>query len=447
MMEQTTVLIPAWNEFEALKSCVQYVREYNPKVQLIVVNNGSVDGTQEWLEQQDLDAIYFDEGIQPLGKVFNVVLDNFSIGEHLILIWPNVKIGKNTLQEIVHTLQAKEDVGIVGCCSNENPYEQDIVISNHVELLAIEETRKEMEDCEVVGNIGFCYGMNREMLMEVGSFDENLAYMDVMLDYQLRAIQKGYKNRVASKSCVFEEKVPIFHEQWLGQLWNADRQYLRKKWNTNYFNLCANYKFHPFIHRERTEKFSVLEVGCDMGANLLGIKNQFPNCDIYGLELSKSSAEIGSHLAKICYGNIEEEKEVFGVKFDYIIFGDVLEHLHHPQGTVEYCKKLLNENGCIIASIPNLMHITVMEQLLKGEFRYTDIGLLDKTHIHLFTQKEIVKMFWNANYEIEEMQGISYQLEDNEEELLEKLMQISDSSVTREMYTTYQYTVLARKIK
>ena len=91
------------------------------------------------------------------------------------------------------------------------------------------------------------------------------------------------------------------------------------------------------------------------------------------------------------------------------------------------------------------MHISVMAQLLRGEFRYTDIGLLDKTHIHLFTQREIMKMFLEENYAIEQMQGVIYELEKDEEELLKKLMEISGEGVTEDMYKTYQYSVVARK--
>ena len=91
------------------------------------------------------------------------------------------------------------------------------------------------------------------------------------------------------------------------------------------------------------------------------------------------------------------------------------------------------------------MHISVMNQLLRGKFRYTDIGLLDKTHIHLFTQKEIIRMFAQENYEIEEMQGVIYELDEDEERLLGKLMEISGEQVTEEMYKTYQYSVVARK--
>lgn len=448
-MEKITVIIPSWNEGETLKRCVETIRENNPEVQLIVANNGSTDGTQDWLEQQQLDSIYFDEGVQTIGKVFNTVLDNFAVEEKVVFIWSQVLVGRYTLQEMVDTMNSGDEVGVVGCCSNKKPYEQNIEVISYEEMLELEKEgkrkAKRRRDCSVLGNVGLCFGMKRDVLEQLGRFDENLSYTDVMVDYQLRAIKENYKNMVSSNACSFEVEGNEENAYWINCLRHAERDILRNKWNMNYFMLSANYKFNFLIHRMEEESFSVLEVGCDMGANLLGIKNQYPNCRIYGLEINKTAAELGSHIADIRYGNIEEENVDFGEKFDYIIFGDVLEHLHNPHQTVRYCKELLKENGRIIASIPNVMHISVMNQLLRGEFRYTDIGLLDKTHIHLFTQKEIVRMFAQENYEIEEMQGVIYELEEEEEKLLGKLMQISGEYVTEQMYKTYQYSVVARK--
>lgn len=444
-MEKMTVIVPAWNEEETLKNCVKKIQTHNPEAHLIIVNNGSTDGTQEWLEQQELDSIYFDEGVQTLGKVFNTVLENFGVEEHVFFLWPQIMVGKDTLQEMVKTLRSMENVGVVGCCSDKKPYEQNIEVSSYEEMLELESERQKQEinDFCTLGSIGFCYAMKRELFEQIGSFDENLAYTDVMVDYQLRAVEADYKNLISAKACAFETERE--NENAIIHLRNADRRTLRKKWNMNYFMLSANYKFNNLIHRSPEESFSVLEVGCDMGANLLGIKNQFPSCRIFGLEINQSAAELGSHMADIQYGNIEEENVDFGEKFDYIIFGDVLEHLHNPKRTVAYCRELLKEDGRIIASIPNVMHISVMAQLLRGEFRYTDIGLLDKTHIHLFTQREIMKMFLEENYAIEQMQGVIYELEKDEEELLKKLMEISGEGVTEDMYKTYQYSVVARK--
>ncbi len=56
-------------------------------------------------------------------------------------------------------------------------------------------------------------------------------------------------------------------------------------------------------------------------------------------------------------GNIESDhwlKKLQGSTFDYIIFADVLEHLHNPAGILARATGLLSANGSIIVSIPNI---------------------------------------------------------------------------------------------
>lgn len=44
-------------------------------------------------------------------------------------------------------------------------------------------------------------------------------------------------------------------------------------------------------------------------------------------------------------------------------------------------KPYIKHNGVILASIPNVAHISVLAPLLAGNWSYTEYGLLDKTHI------------------------------------------------------------------
>ena len=129
--------------------------------------------------------------------------------------------------------------------------------------------------------------------------------------------------------------------------------------------------------------------------------------------------------------------------FDYILFGDVLEHLHDPLKTIQYCRRFLKDEGYILASIPNLMHISVMEGLLRGNFTYTEMGLLDKTHIHFFTFNEIVRMFNAGGYEIEDMRPVTFPVSAEQESLIVKLLELQRGA-SRHMYESFQYVVRAR---
>ena len=145
--------------------------------------------------------------------------------------------------------------------------------------------------------------------------------------------------------------------------------------------------------------------------------------------------------------NIEEENLPFPErKFDYIIFGDVLEHLHNPLKTVVYCQRFLRENGHIIASIPNIQHISVMEGLMQGDFTYMESGLLDKTHIHFFTYNEIVRMFHEAGYEICSLKGSGVPISDRQNELIDQLLAL-EGRAQRFMYIAFQYNLKAKMRK
>jgi hypothetical protein len=108
------------------------------------------------------------------------------------------------------------------------------------------------------------------------------------------------------------------------------------------------------------------------------------------------------------------------------------------------CREHLSDNGRIISSLPNVQNIEVLEQLIYGRFTYTEIGLLDKTHIHLFTKYEILKMFENAGYTVEFIGFNQNQLTDAQEDMIDKLKR-TFPDIEEQGLRAYQYLVSARK--
>lgn len=103
---------------------------------------------------------------------------------------------------------------------------------------------------------------------------------------------------------------------------------------------------------------------------------------LYGIELNENSASIASLVADVIPYNVENGDLPYPQKsFDYIIFGDVLEHLYDPWKTLENMHRLLKPGGKILASIPNIMHYSVINELLDGKWKYADAGILDRTHV------------------------------------------------------------------
>ncbi|EFM39204.1 methyltransferase domain protein [[Eubacterium] yurii subsp. margaretiae ATCC 43715] len=139
---------------------------------------------------------------------------------------------------------------------------------------------------------------------------------------------------------------------------------------------------------------SVLEFGCANG-RLTKHLNKEMGCKVTIVEIDEGSGKEASKYAKECFlgnerGNIEKYYwSEINEKFDYIVFADVLEHLYSPDKVLEQCKKVLKEDGLILISIPNVANYSIINQLLKGEFNYTEVGLLDNTHLRFFTKKPL----------------------------------------------------------
>ena len=53
-----------------------------------------------------------------------------------------------------------------------------------------------------------------------------------------------------------------------------------------------------------------------------------------------------------------------------------------------------------IASIPNVQNYRVIRNLIRGQWQYTDSGLMDRGHMRFFTYAEIVRLFLSAGMEV-----------------------------------------------
>ena len=140
---------------------------------------------------------------------------------------------------------------------------------------------------------------------------------------------------------------------------------------------------------------TVLEFGPANGRMTKYMKEQL-SCQIYAVEIdAKAAADASQYTEKMIVDSIENyawRQEFEGIKFDYIIFADVLEHLYYPDKVLQSVKDFLKIDGSILISIPNIAHNSIIINLLKNEFNYSPTGLLDDTHIRFFTKKTFDKL-------------------------------------------------------
>lgn len=144
----------------------------------------------------------------------------------------------------------------------------------------------------------------------------------------------------------------------------------------------------------------VLDVGCAggrLGAYMLqsGIAEQ-----VYGLEFDPNyAAEAKHHLTGVFTADAAQWRWD-GEPFDCIIYGDSIEHLVNPEAVVSYHRTLLKPTGFVLASIPNVRNLFLIDRLINGRWTYTDWGSLDRTHLHLYTKQEILNFFTRTGFTV-----------------------------------------------
>lgn len=442
-----TIFLMADTNTEIIKGATESIRMFADidNLAVVLIDADAAPDLQEWaMKQDDITYVYMDEDDLTYGQIIKRIWEELKIEDDVLLMSGNFFLTPMCLSRLNKALHMNKQIGVVGPVSNGLPsYQGASAGSNYEEAIAMGQEKEGINCREVMGLFYGVMLMKKDVIEQVDFCDEALYNKQaVWRNFCLKVRKKGWQIKVCDDSLFWYGKKELEDVQ----MEEKDQKILECKWGMHYFNFDPNYYLIEMLENKEYDEFNVLEVGCDCGATLLEIKNFFPNVHVFGSELNDSAASIASCAATVCVNNIEEQNLPFKEKMDYIIFGDVLEHLRNPLATIQYCQTILKENGCIIASIPNVMHISVIKDLLNGNFTYTETGLLDKTHIHLFTFNEIIRMFRQGNYEVEKVNRVVPSMTEEEEKLIDELLALKGDA-KRFMYETFQYVIKARKKK
>lgn len=152
-----------------------------------------------------------------------------------------------------------------------------------------------------------------------------------------------------------------------------------------------------------------LDIGCAAGGTGAYIKSKHPRARVIGIEVNRSAAELAKkRLDQVLVGRFEEiDFAAAGIKpgsIDTVIVADVLEHMYDPWSVLTALRPWLSMDAQVIASIPNVRNLKLMEDMAAGYWRYEDSGLLDITHIRFFTLREVRRFFHETGYHVRTLQ-------------------------------------------
>jgi len=145
----------------------------------------------------------------------------------------------------------------------------------------------------------------------------------------------------------------------------------------------------------------ILECGCSTGYLSRHLAER--GCTVTGIEIDADAAEQARQWCeRVLVTDLNNLEWMNGLARDYdtILFGDVLEHLVHPEIVLRKASELLAPGGRVIVCLPNIAHWRIRASLLMGRFEYTPTGIMDVTHLRFFTPKSARKFIEDSGYDV-----------------------------------------------
>lgn len=150
----------------------------------------------------------------------------------------------------------------------------------------------------------------------------------------------------------------------------------------------------------------VLEIGCADGhfRNDLSV-----SCEYWGIEPDHETASQAVHqLPNIIRGTyLEAHGQLPDEYFDLIICNDVIEHMQDHDLFFEMIKHKMVHKACLVGSVPNVRYVrTLYELLVNKDWKYSGMGVLDRTHLRHFTEKSLRQTILDHGFVINRFHGI-----------------------------------------
>ncbi len=86
--------------------------------------------------------------------------------------------------------------------------------------------------------------------------------------------------------------------------------------------------------------------------------------------------------------------------FDVVICADVLEHLADPEAMLARIHDWLHPEGILLVSLPNIANVSIRAALLFGRFRYTERGILDRSHLSFYTHSSARRLLEDSGFRV-----------------------------------------------
>ncbi|MED1810658.1 glycosyltransferase [Bacillus subtilis] len=419
-MVKTSIIVLTYNQLALTKQCLESIWKHtnNECIEVIVIDNGSHDGTRDYLKQITSIKAIFNKTNEGFAKACNQGLEVAS-GDNILFLNNDTVVTNQWLEPMIKLLYQDDKIGMVGPVSNYVSGPQQVPV-NYTNVEEIEDfsrlycLQQRGRSKAVLRLVGFCLLVKKKVLDQVGGFDERFvggSFEDD--DLSLRVLQAGYQLKIALDSFVHHHGHATFTgnpDLSISQLYEENRQRFIDKWKVD---VTTFFDSQPQLTAlVPAEADSILHIGCGTGAAGTELLNR-QSCLLYGIEKDELLQTIASpYYEQVISADVETCDLPYPESFfDVILIGDLLNCSKNPRHTIETLAVYLKPSGSLICSIPNTAYADTFFSLLCGASTYT----------HFITPRNVNTLFPEYLYDIKSITSHSSDTESNIQLFLQEL--------------------------
>ena len=222
---RASIIIPVFNNLDFTKRCLKSLFESIESgskevvtFEVIVVDNGSFDGTSEWIQSMiESDSIY--SKIVYLKQETNLGFAKgcnsgaqIAQGKYLIFLNNDTEVFPEAIETLISVAARNSGIGVVGCrllYPNRTIQHVGMALNSNLDWLHVfrgypAEHPAVMERKAFQAVTGACFLIPKELFFQVNQFDEGYlnSYEDIDLCFKVRA---------AGRSVIYEPNAVLFH--------------------------------------------------------------------------------------------------------------------------------------------------------------------------------------------------------------------------------------------
>jgi len=290
---KVSIIILTYNQLnEATRPCIESIYKFTPleNFELIIVDNNSTDGTQDYLKDLAQKHKNITLVLNAENKGFAAGINDGikkASGQYVIILNNDVLVTPGWLYKLIQPFRGDNKIGLTSPVTNYAGTEQKIDIpgidENNYLQKSLEYTEKHLNDHFETRRVSFfCVCLTKDVINKVGYLDEKFSIgMFEDDDYCLRLLNHGYKI-VVLEDCFIYHKGSLSFKKLSSKeymnIFNRNKAYFYEKhkiqWTFSDVALAYLNKFKTDLLDEKTEPKDKILKRIDDFQNLLEhIKN------------------------------------------------------------------------------------------------------------------------------------------------------------------------------